>query len=82
MADATQGDFLMAAKARNQSPAVPIQWNENSIRLAEEEAAANPRMKIDEPKTRRDPEMPASSPPLGYSEAMRRYHESQTEQRR
>ena len=42
MADATQGDFLMAAKARNQSPAVRIQWNENSIRLAEEEAAANP----------------------------------------
>ena len=75
---ATQGDLLMAAKARNQLSR-SIKWNEDNIRLAEEEAVANPRMKIDEPKTRRDP-TPGETPPLGYSEAMRRYHESQAAQ--
>ena len=75
MADASQGDLLMAAKARNQLSR-SIKWNEDNLRVAEAEAAANPRMKIDEPKTRRDPTPDVSSPPLGYSEAMRRYHQA------
>ena len=54
----TQGDLLMAAKARQQARAgagrvSSVQWDENELQRQRAEAAIANRQRIDEPKTRR-----------------------------
>jgi hypothetical protein len=53
MAAPTQGDLLMAAKARKQAQRASVQWDEDQLRHQASEATSANRQRIDEPKTRR-----------------------------